>query len=305
MVLKFCDENRQQAGALLPIVLRKPKPAALVSRFAEKLPLDSQRDIIFRTVATWPSQDLIQVDADLSGTSIKLADRFDAAVAEIAPQRGDGEEIGAIVLWFLKHRDDKQGMRRANHVVAEVVTRRQPELLADLIRTLRDGKGWWLGPRGKMVRDEAAHRVSEHYDIADMTALVTEAMSRRCVPAVLRLAPDWLTRSPRSDGQIVQLLRALKAAGCEPTELADMVRWVAFRFNRPDGSDPFTALKNAEKAELEVKREKWRRAGWTQADVREAERREQENALWPVWLGVKRSVVPRFPRRPPHDPPQR
>lgn len=305
MVLRFCDENREQAGSLLPVVLRKPKPAAAV-RFAMEPRLDRQRDIIFQTVATWPSQDLIMVDNDLMGTSHVLADQFRAKVAEIAPQRAadedkgqdKGEDLGGIVLWFLKHPNDKLGTSRANHVIAQVVAQHQPELLAELIRTVRDGKGWWLGT----VRDEAARQVSEHYRIEDMTALITAAAARRCLPAVLRIAGDWLTRRPRGDRQVVQLVRALRAAGCEPKELVDMIRWAALRFNRPDGSEPIMALGIAETADLDRKTEEWRRAGWTVADIAEARRKEGEYSLSAAWVGAKRSMVPRFRSRPEPDP---
>lgn len=270
MILRFCSENHDYAGALLQVVLKKPKPAAAV-RFATEL--DPQHEIIFRTVATWPCEHLIRVFEDLWCTSDQLAREFREAVAEIAPQRSKGEEVGDIVLWFLGNPDDKQSMQHAHNIVAKIVELKQPGLLADLICKLRAGKGWWLGPHEKTVRDRAAQRVSEEYGIADMTALVGAAAGR-CLPAVLWISADWLTRRPRSDAQVVQLIKALKDARCLPGELAKTIEWVAGRFRRVDGSTPMVAL---EKAGLMDERN--------------------------VWFSVKRSMLPRFQRRPDPDKP--
>jgi hypothetical protein len=255
MIIKYCEnEEPQHTVTLLRVILENPKPGVTVTAAVEfAKTLDRVRSDIFATVAAWAYENLSEFEQGLRGNSNDWAEEFRDAVARSAFDRDDGGDIGNIVLWLLSDLvDSKRGKRRANDVVAKVVARRRPDLMVALISKLRAAKGWWT------LRDAAAARISDTYGIADMVGLVAAAEGR-CLPAVLRLMPDWLTRRQRTDPDVVQLVRKLRAARCNSHELEDALTWSAQHFIRPDGTDPMRALENAG---LMVERNAWSKAKW-------------------------------------------
>jgi hypothetical protein len=238
MIIKFCqNEEPQYTAVLLRVILENPKPsvtAAAAVEFAKCL--DQVRSDIFATVATWAYGNLSKFEQGLRGNSNDWAEEFRDAVAGSASNRDDG---GDIVLWLLRDVvDSKRGKRRANDLVAGVVARCKPDLMVALICKLRAGKGWWT------LRDATAKRISERYGFADMGGLV-EAAESRCLPAVLRLIPDWLILRQRTNPDVVQLVRKLRDARGNSRELEDALTWSAQHFNRPDGTNPMLALEGA------------------------------------------------------------
>lgn len=265
MVLQFCGEDPGSAAALLEIILAVPQDSLMDTavNIAKKIEPDNDRETIFKAVADWPHEYHPRFYKGLRGTSTDYADKFRDAVAARAGRRKDGEDIGHTVIWLLK---DENGRRRWNHavrVLREVTSaggedrETGPNRLADLICTLRDKDGWWArGPR-RELRDEVAILLSEHYTLADMLALI-EAAENRCLPAIVRMAPDWLTHGHRSNHEICGLFSALEKAGASGNERWAAANWTARSFNRPDiGIHPYDALANAG---LIVEREGWLRA---------------------------------------------
>lgn len=251
MIIRFCSENRENAGELLRIVLREPKPAAAV-RITKESGLD--HSAIFETIAAWPCQDLREVEHGLSARAIEIADEFRNVVTENAAARPDGTDIGDIVLWFLSDVSSRENRKRISRIIETSVARDDPDLLVAMILRLRTRPEWWSGRKSRVLhderplRDEVAHLV-ESYDITQMLALI-RAAEDRCLPSVHRMSIGWLSCRVRSDDEIVSLIRALKTAGCGKEELRKTVEWSAVNFHpRPDGGSPARALESAGLAE--------------------------------------------------------
>lgn len=253
MIIKFCqNEEPQHTVILLRVILENPKPVVTATAAVEfARSLDQVRLDIFATAATWAYGNLSKFEQGLRGNSNEWAEMFCDEVAKSASKRDDGGDIGDIVLWLLGDVDSKRGKRRADRLVAGVVARCEPDLMVPLICKLRAGKGWWT------LRDAAAKRISEKYGIEDMVELVAAAEGR-CLPAVLRLIPDWLIgrqltdsdtgfrySAARTDSDIVQLVRKLRDARGNSRELEDALTWSAMHFNRPDRTDPMLKLEGA------------------------------------------------------------
>jgi hypothetical protein len=251
MIIKFCQsEQPQQTVILLQVILENPKPgvtAAAAVEFAKRL--DQVRSDIFATAAKWAHENLSEFEQELRGTSNDWAEEFRDNVAGIASDREDGSDIGDIVLWLLGDADSKRGMRRAEDIIARVVNRGRPDIMIALICKLRAGKGWWR------LRESAALHVRQVYGVADMVELIGEAEGR-CLPAVLRLIPDWLTHHQRSDEEVVQLVSKFRDARGNSQELEAALSWSASHFNRADGTHPVPAL---EHAGLMAERNAWSR----------------------------------------------
>jgi hypothetical protein len=283
MVLQFCEEDTEKAAALLEIILGVPQHPLLETAvsFAKKIPLEENRETIFRTIASWPREYHPKFYDGLRRTSFEYAEKFRDAVTDHAGGRKDGADIGHTLMWLLEDEDDKRRWHRATAVLADVVSARLADggadlnRLADLICTLRDSDGWWIrGPR-RELRDEAATLVSEHYEIADLTGLI-KAAENRCLPAIVRLVPDWLMHGPRGNTEIVNLFLALREAGASGKERYDAAYWAARSFYRPDiGMSPQAALDRAGLIE--------EHNGWYEAHH----------------MGIR---VPKRPRRPDPDP---
>jgi hypothetical protein len=256
MIIKFCQtEQPEHAAVLLRVILEKPKPdetAFAAVQFARLLA--HARPVIFATVAAWRYENLTEFEERLAkSASSGWAEEFRDVVGDIAYHRDDGGDIADIIVWLLADADSKHadrrasGLRRARSLVTGTVKRGEPALMAALIGRLRESKRWW------MLRDEAAALIAAEYDAADMDGLVAAAEDR-CLPSVLRLVPDWLTRGPRGDAEVVRVLRRLHDAHGNPGELKAALVWSANRFRRPDGTDPMRAL---ERADLMAERNAW------------------------------------------------
>jgi hypothetical protein len=253
MIIKFCQrEQPQQTVILLQVILENPKPgitAAAAVEFAKRL--DQVRSDIFITAAKWAHENLSEFEQELRGTSNDWAEEFRDNVTAIASDREQGSDIGNIVLWLLADVDSKRGIRRADEVIARVVGRRRPDIMVALICKLRAGRGWWK------LRESAALQIRKAYGIDDMVQLIAEAEGR-CLPAILRLIPDWLTHHQRSDQDVVQLVRKFRDARGYSVELDAALVWSAAHFNRPDGTHPVAAL---EHAGLVYERNAWSKGG--------------------------------------------
>jgi hypothetical protein len=256
MIIRFCLDAPQHAGPLLRLILQTPRPgvtAAAAAEFARQL--DEARLDIFRTVAAWPFDDLKAFGGreGLRATNNEWGEDFREIVKEQASARQDGDAIGDIVDWLLTDGEADRGRRRADYVIAKVVERKEPAQMVTLMCTLRDNERWWQQPparrlikRERSVRDNAALRIGEQYQVNHMIAMI-EAAERRCLPAVLRLVPEWLLNKQRPDDQIIQLVRALKDARCDLKGLLRTLEWSASRFVA--AHDPSSALQRADLAE--------------------------------------------------------
>jgi hypothetical protein len=252
MIIRFCLDAPQHAGPLLRLILQTPRPgvtAAAAAEFARQL--DEARLDIFRTVAAWPFDDLKAFGGreGLRATNNEWGEDFREIVKEQASARQHGDAIGDIVDWLLTDADADRGRRRADFVIAKVAERKEPALMVTLMCALRDNGRWWQQPparrlmrREKAVRDNAALRIGEHYQLNHMLAAI-EAAERRCLPAVLRLVPEWLLNKQRSDDEIVRLVRALRDARCDLKGLLRTLEWSACQY--AGAHDPTSALQRA------------------------------------------------------------
>jgi hypothetical protein len=213
--------------------------------------LDEARLDIFRTVAAWPFDDLKAFGGreGLRATNNEWGEDFREIVKEQASARPDGDAIGDIVDWLLADAETDRGRRRADYVIAKVAERKEPALMVTLMCTLRDNERWWQKPptrllirREKAIRDTAALQIGEHYQLDHMIAMIAAA-ERRCLPAVLRLVPEWLLNKRRPDYQIIQLVTALKDARCDLKGLLRTLEWSASE--SVGAHDPSTALQSA------------------------------------------------------------
>ena len=159
-------------------------------------------------------------------------------------------------------------MRRADRLVGRVVRYGKPELLVTLICTLEDYRngeyrvtdgnrhqGWWT------LRDAAEKEIAVRYAAEDMVRLI-EFGAERCLTAILRLTPGWLTNPHRTDADVVAVVAALNGAEGNPRDLARTLEWSASQLHRPDGSTPIAAL---EAAGLQAEANAWVRGrhwGW-------------------------------------------
>ena len=294
MIIEICKSSETPAdvASLLRAILENPQPGVTESaafRLAQNL--ESARPDIFAAISLWPYDNLRAFEDRLrDAQSVTWADGFRDTVAECAANRSDAVDLGKIVLWLLFDVPDGRGRalardpgrERASRLLAKAVQRRRPEQLVTLICVLHNyrktarqlgwaadtrQRGWWA------LRAVAAKQVATHYDIDDMVGLV-DAGAGRCLPALLRLTPEWLTYGERKDLDIVRLVGALHAALGDRDELRKTLDYSARHFSRADGTTPNAAL--------------------------EAEGLQEEaNA----WVRGKRAMTPMF-KRPDPDPPR-
>jgi hypothetical protein len=246
-IIKYCLDQPQHAGPLMQLVLQTPRPGVTADAATEfAVSVRQAREVIYATVAAQqPFPYLVEFEKGLRATAFPMAEEFRDIVKERSSARRAGEEIGDIIDWFLRDADAARGRNRADYVIAEVAQRLEPALLVPLICELRDNKQWWRRPQRRGVRwertlrDYAALCVGEQYQIEHMLAMITAA-KRRCLPAVLRLVPDWLSRRQPVGGEVVRLVKALKEARCDDDELIAAIEWSASESRWLD--DPSPAL---------------------------------------------------------------
>jgi hypothetical protein len=246
MILRFCEDEPANAGTLVQIILAVPQesevPIAL--DFVRRFGADSVRETIFEAVAKWPHYYHPEFDAGLGRTSSRYAEKFRDAVVDHVAVREGGAEISDILLWLLKVSEQKRGEQLAGTIIETVTQRRDPALLVDMICRIRDAGAWWEGGKDKL-RERVADQVRRHYGVKHMGDLI-KAAEDRCLPAMLRITPDWVIYGQRTDGEIVQVFRALKDARCDSRELQDAAAWSAHKFTRPaTGTTPVRALEQA------------------------------------------------------------
>lgn len=248
-IIKFCRDQPQHAGPLLQLILQTPRPGVTVDAAKEfAFRLLQEREVIYTTVAAWPFSYLVDFENGLRSTAVPRAEEFREIVKERAADRKDGEDIGKIIDWLLRDANAERGRKRADYVIAAVTQRLEPALLVTLICELRENKQWWQQPprpvfrRDRPLRDEAALCVGTQYQIEHMLAMITAAQ-RRCLPAVLRLVPEWLSRRRPIGREVVLLVRALKDARCDDDELLATIEWSSAESQWLD--DPSPALDNA------------------------------------------------------------
>jgi hypothetical protein len=96
---------------------------------------------------------------------------------------------------------------------------------------------WYKGTLNRNVCDS--------YDAETMAALVAKSVGT-CLPAVLWLAQDWLTRRARTDADVVRVVRSLRDAHGNPDELRSILVWSGRSFlSRLDGTNPLRAIEAA------------------------------------------------------------
>jgi hypothetical protein len=248
-IIKFCLDQPKHAGPLLQLILQTPRPGVTADAATEfAVSVMQAREVIYGTVAAWPFPYLVEFEKGLRATAIPRAEEFRDIVKERLATRKDGKDIGDIIDWFLRDADPARGRKRADYVIAQVAQQLEPAPLVTLICDLRDNKQWWQRPprRGvrwdKTLRDYAALCVGKQYQIEHMLAMITAAQ-RQCLPAVLRLVPEWLSRRQPVGGEVARLVRALEDARCDAGELIAAIEWSAAESQWPD--DPSLALDSA------------------------------------------------------------
>jgi len=260
-IITYCLDQPQHAGPLMQLILQTPRPGVTADAATEfAVSVQQARDVVYATVAAQqPFPYLEKFEEGLRATSSLMAEEFRDIVKVRSPARRAGEDIGVIIDWFLQDTETARGRRRADYVIAEVVQRLEPALLVAMIYELRDNKQWWRRlqrpgvPWGKSLRDYTAQRVGEQYQIEHMLAMITAA-KRRCLPAVLRLVPDWLTPRRPAGSEVVRLVTALKDARSDDAEIVAAIEWSASQSRWLD--DPSPALEAAGLADAAAA---WRR----------------------------------------------
>jgi hypothetical protein len=249
MVIKFCaGERSAETVAFMQVILARPKEgvtARAAAKLARSSELEELRPVIFAAVARWEYGNLVEFERVLrGGGSGAWADEFCEVVAGEAADRDDKADIGDIVLWLLRDADAKRGRRLAGRLVAGTVRLRRPDLAVELICKLRDHQvsSGAQQPGWLSLRDEAAEQIALGYDAEDMVRLVGYG-EEVCLPAVLRLAPEWLTSADRSHPDIVRLVAALRQARGNRGELLEMLQYCGQVTNLSEAA-PVTALRD-------------------------------------------------------------
>jgi hypothetical protein len=249
MVIKFCaGERSAETVAFMQVILARPKDgvtAHAAAKLARSSELEELRPVIFAAVARWECSNLVEFERVLrGGGSGAWADEFCEVVAGQAADRDDKDDIGDIVLWLLRDADTKRGRRLAGRLVAGTVRLRRPDLAVALICKLRDQQvtSGSQQPGWLSLRDEAAEQIALSYDAEDMVRLVGYG-EEVCLPAVLRLAPEWLTSADRSHPDIVRLVAALRQARGNRGELLEMLQYCGQVTNLSEAA-PVTALRD-------------------------------------------------------------
>ncbi len=277
MVVMWISENRdkqEDIANLLDAILRSP--TSRTGRAAVKLAkkLASDRLLVFERVSKWAHEDIDAFRKALCVTSPGWANEFLESVADNAGAGDDASDVSNIVLLLLRdwagrsRKERRSAMRRADRLVGRVVRYGKPELLVTLICTLEDYRngeyrvtdgnrhqGWWT------LRDAAEKEIAVRYAAEDMVRLI-EFGAERCLTAILRLTPGWLTNPHRTDADVVAVVAALNGAEGNPRDLARTLEWSASQLHRPDGSTPIAAL---EAAGLQAEANAWVRGrhwGW-------------------------------------------
>lgn len=238
MILDFCQtEQPDQTAYLVRAILTDPGPDGVIKaavEFAQVLE-PAYRDI-FATVATWPSESLVEFARRLRRVSGPWASEFRDVVIAAAPGRDHGAEIADIINWLLADESGRRGKKDAREIVTRVVEEREPLLLVELIDRLHDSAAW----RG--LRDMITAQVCDGYDANKMASFIAAPDSR--VATSLWLTMHWLQHRVRRAEEVARIVAALRDAKPRPNDLNAALSWSASAFKHlPEReNDPVQAL---------------------------------------------------------------